>query len=95
MAWSSNGGLAVASLNDASKSLWKYEEDAAGRPGFIVKTTPGAPFDADAATAFEPYGAYDTSGTGRGRVEGSRVSDRSERAAASMVLSRSAHSGWP
>ena len=37
-------------VDDASKSLWKYEEDAAGRPGFIVKTTPGAPFDADAAT---------------------------------------------
>ena len=37
-------------VDDASKSLWRYEEDVVGRPGFVAKTTPGAPFDAAAAT---------------------------------------------
>ena len=37
-------------VDDASKSLWRYEEDVKGRPGFVIKTTPGAPFDATAAT---------------------------------------------
>ena len=37
-------------VDDASKSLWRYEEDVAGKPGFVIKTTPGAPIDEAAAT---------------------------------------------
>ena len=37
-------------VDDASKSLWRYEEDVKGRPGFVAKTTPGAPIDEAAAT---------------------------------------------
>lgn len=37
-------------VDDVSKSLWRYEEDVVGRPGFVATTTPGAPIDEAAAT---------------------------------------------
>jgi hypothetical protein len=56
-------------VDDASKSLWRYEEDVKGRPGFVIKTTPGAPFDATAATLRVRLKFSDRQATNTLRVE--------------------------